>query len=381
MKFIGYKDLKSVDILKDVDEGSLNDLDSIATKKTYSTGDYIVKQDEEAETALIIVRGTTEVFRIKDDGEKEEIILMGPSDIIGLGDKASLKPKWRRSASIVALESVTIYEFKVADYILLVEKHPDLLTAFQEISKRMSHYSFIKRLFPFEAFNYRKIRSIANLLIEKKVPKDTTIIREGDISDSCYFIMEGEVEVFHMIEGKKHVLKVFDAGAVIGESALLLNVRRTATVVTTQDSILLEAKGEDLKKIVYQYDDLSDFYVDIVRQRSRPKQLACVEINSGKGESYTLKNTETMNFYQLTEYGYFIWNLLDGEHTIDDLNEKFTSEFGISPGDFVTQLVYDLTTQNFIKDPAASLDSVNDEKEEKEEKIGFLQKIIGKFIK
>ncbi len=385
MKSIGYKDLKSVAILKEVNETSLNALHSIAKKETYVANDYIVKQNEKAETAFIIIRGTAEVFKISDTGEKEIIVLMGPSDIIGLGDKPSFYETWVRSANIRALEPMILYEFNVHEYLELLKDHPDLMLAFIEISKRMSHYGFIKRLFPFAAFNYRKIRSIANLLIEKEVPKGTTIIQEGDISDICYFILKGQVEVSHEVDEEKHVLKILDAGEILGESSLLINVRRTATVVTTKDCTLLEAKGEDLKKIVYQYTDLSKFYIDIVRQRMRPKRLPSVEISATKGgekgSSYTLKNPETLSFYQLSNHAYFIWNLLDGEHTIDELNEKFSKEFNTPAGDFVTHLIYDLTMHVFIENPASSLEEIADGQGESKGTLGFFQKLKRRLFK
>jgi CRP-like cAMP-binding protein len=72
-----------------------------------------------------------------------------------------------------------------------------------------------------------------------------TIIKEGDIADSLYFLVGGSVDVYVAREGDetRPRLASIDAGNVVGELALLSNRRRTADViaVTTVSAWVLTA--------------------------------------------------------------------------------------------------------------------------------------------
>ena len=48
---------------------------------------------------------------------------------------------------------------------------------------------------------------------------------------------------------------------------------------------------------------------------------------------FTLKDTKNINYYRLTEEGHFIWNLLNGRHTIRDISLAFHNEYDVfDPG-------------------------------------------------
>ncbi|MCG6533101.1 MAG: cyclic nucleotide-binding domain-containing protein [Syntrophales bacterium LBB04] len=105
-----------------------------------------------------------------------------------------------------------------------------------------------------------KIRTILNIMRKVSFSANEIIMRDGDIGDTMYIILEGTVEVakslviddtdneesaknkvFTRLDGKQH--------AVIGEIALLEELRRTASVKAVTDCVMYEMKKNDFLKV------------------------------------------------------------------------------------------------------------------------------------
>lgn len=79
------------------------------------------------------------------------------------------------------------------------------------------------------------------LLIEEE-----TLFSQGDEGSDAYMIVSGRMNVF---VDKKRVGSMTD-GEVFGELALLLNQRRSATIVTTTSTELIQITKDDLNRII-----------------------------------------------------------------------------------------------------------------------------------
>ena len=79
------------------------------------------------------------------------------------------------------------------------------------------------------------------LLIE-----EATLFSQGDEGSDAYMIVSGRMNVF---VDKKRVGSMTD-GEVFGELALLLNQRRSATIVTTTPTELIQITKDDLNRII-----------------------------------------------------------------------------------------------------------------------------------
>lgn len=61
------------------------------------------------------------------------------------------------------------------------------------------------------------------------------LIREGEIANVAYIIVEGRCEAYKTVDGKKVSLRFMSAGEVFGEAAIFTSERRTASVVALGD--------------------------------------------------------------------------------------------------------------------------------------------------
>lgn len=83
------------------------------------------------------------------------------------------------------------------------------------------------------------------------IAKDQLIFLEGDDANDMFYILEGEVEVFKTMEGRRITIATLGKGEVFGEMGLLTEgSRRTASAQATKESTVLSlTKEEFLRRI------------------------------------------------------------------------------------------------------------------------------------
>jgi CRP-like cAMP-binding protein len=71
-------------------------------------------------------------------------------------------------------------------------------------------------------------------------PAEVTLCHEGEIEHSFYIIIEGGVDVYKLMEGQRLLINHLAAGAHFGDIALLLDLPRTATIITAEPTQVIE---------------------------------------------------------------------------------------------------------------------------------------------
>ncbi|MCK5315687.1 MAG: MFS transporter, partial [Anaerolineales bacterium] len=79
----------------------------------------------------------------------------------------------------------------------------------------------------------------------------TTILRQGEVSDTAYFVLSGQaVAGYSTEEGKYRSLSKMNAGDFFGEIAALTGSPRTANVVAAEPTSLLQVSAENLRGLM-----------------------------------------------------------------------------------------------------------------------------------
>ena len=125
----------------------------------------------------------------------------------------------------------------------------------EELRKRdfVVNWQSVARVPLFAHLDANAIAAVTQLLKPRSVSANQAIVRRGDIGDSMYFIMEGEVEVD--ITPNPVRLK---QGDFFGEIALVENVPRTATILSLTNCRLLVLETVDFERLTTQIPDLKD---------------------------------------------------------------------------------------------------------------------------
>ncbi len=111
---------------------------------------------------------------------------------------------------------------------------------------------------------------IASLLIERRFPRNKTIVEEGLPGDYMYIIREGRVTVSKLSDdGREKILEFLEEGAFFGEMSLLDNAPRSATVKALTDTRILALSRSDFLSVLRKTPDLAMAVIQELSRRLR----------------------------------------------------------------------------------------------------------------
>ncbi len=119
----------------------------------------------------------------------------------------------------------------------------------------------------FSSVGDEDLESIASLLIERRFPKNKTIVEEGLPGDYMYVIREGRVKVAKLSgDGREKILEFLEAGAFFGEMSLLDSAPRSASVKALTDTRILALARNDFLNVLRKNPDVA---LAVVRELTR----------------------------------------------------------------------------------------------------------------
>lgn len=129
-----------------------------------------------------------------------------------------------------------------------------LATGFSEEMRRldfMATWRLVAKVPLFSRLHAGQIAEVASLLRPQRAVKGEAIVREGELGDSMYFIVNG------VVEGQSHGHPfVLRAGDFFGEIAMVQRLPRTATVRAQARTQMLVLEARDFQRFVTHYPEL-----------------------------------------------------------------------------------------------------------------------------
>ena len=114
------------------------------------------------------------------------------------------------------------------------------------------------------------LTEVASHLIERRYPRNTTIVEEVLAGDYMYIIREGRVKVSKLSDdGREKILEFLEAGAFVGEMALLERAPRSASVKTLTAVRLLALSRTDFLATLRRCPDLAMAVIEELCHRVR----------------------------------------------------------------------------------------------------------------
>ena len=114
------------------------------------------------------------------------------------------------------------------------------------------------------------LEEIASHLIERRFPKNATVVEEGLAGDYMYIIREGRAKVTKASEdGREKIMNFLETGSFFGDMALLGNSLRSASVKTLEPSRLLALSRRDFLGLLRSNADLALAVIEELANRLR----------------------------------------------------------------------------------------------------------------
>src|SRR5215210_25967 len=277
---------------------------------------------------------------------------LGPGELFG--EIALLEPGGRRQATVTATTPLLTLSLAALDFHGVLNAHPEARTAFSEVVQTLLAAKFLKLASPFSTLGGARLRKLAARLEPKTVSAGATIVRQGEYGEECYLLRSGRVEVVVEEEGGEgRDLATLEAGSLFGEAALLTDAPRNATVRALEPCELLALRRTDLLEAIGEDQHAGDRMLELLRLRDRPRQRPGVEAHhrtKPTGEIITtLKDPQRGAYYRLSPRGFFLWQRLDGSHTLRDLTLEYLVGFGAFAPQAVSDTVGGLAEAGFVE--------------------------------
>lgn len=337
---------------------SLMELIGECTVNSYSAGEAVVKEGDLVDSVFFILQGQCEVLKhtISANNEPidEPVATLREEESIGLSDFGLFSTTGSRTASVIALIDTKVLCLGVRVFRLFLKNHPNAGDTFNQQLDMLMRMHFIKSVAPFAAISNQHIREIAEKIKESALDADTIVFKQGDSGDACYIITAGSAEIIKRTgHGDDKVIAHIGENAIFGESALLSDVPRNATVHTTVSTTILKIDKALFNGITHQHVDAQEASMRLQLHHCRPTRVENIDSylhkNSDGEEIVVLRNTALGNYIQLSEQGMFLWNLFDGELSINEIALHYFRQFNVFHVEDIAIQIMNLHNAGFIQ--------------------------------
>ena len=116
------------------------------------------------------------------------------------------------------------------------------------VRRREMYEEFLKKVTLLSSMEPYERVTVSDAFVQKKFRRGDYVIRQGDVGNDFFFIVEGEAAATIQIDGnEKEVMKYHD-GDYFGERALIKNEPRAANIVAKSESLTTVSLDKDTFK-------------------------------------------------------------------------------------------------------------------------------------
>jgi CRP/FNR family transcriptional regulator len=114
------------------------------------------------------------------------------------------------------------------------------------------------------------LRRVADVAVPRRFAPGEVVFREGDDSDTCYVVHAGHARALREhADGRQITIATFGPGDIFGELAMFDDERRSATVEATDELEVLGILGNDMRRLLRSYPEMTVKLVTSLSRRLR----------------------------------------------------------------------------------------------------------------
>lgn len=344
-----------------LDKSDLTELLKFAFKKKLSKNQVIVSQGEAIDSVYLIIEGDVEVATqiINPSGGFDFIpkLILGPGDAIGLSDTDFFSKNGVRTATLTTLSEVILIGWPIETLIEFLRSLPYIDNLIIQSASQILRVNFIKKLSFFTNLSTEQTIELAQVIEEKEIKAGTILFHQDEMSDECYLIQSGKVEIsIRDKSGSIYKTINLETPMLFGEMAFLSNSPRSATATMIETGNLLILKKALFQNILQSHASVAESIVTLAMERSHPVHAKDVleypHVNSDDQDIVILKNAKLKRYYQLSPLGLCIWNQINGNQTIEEIITKVLDQYGPPAVDEAYRIIFDLSDSGFVDFPS-----------------------------
>jgi CRP/FNR family transcriptional regulator len=135
---------------------------------------------------------------------------------------------------------------------------------------RESNVALLQRVPLFNALSREDLEEISRVAVPRSYPKGVRVFHEGDRSDACYIVRNGDLRVTREHpDGRAIALATLGPGDIFGELAMLDGEARSASVEALSECQLLALPAGDVRRLLQGSSEITVKLVVALTRRLR----------------------------------------------------------------------------------------------------------------
>ncbi|HLJ54507.1 MAG TPA: cyclic nucleotide-binding domain-containing protein [Chthonomonadaceae bacterium] len=341
--------LADIPALATLDAVALDALAGIFRSEEAGAGTVLCSEDARLDRVFFVSQGRLEVS-VLQAAKPLPLWAVGPGEIFGEEALTGAVAEY----TVVAVTPVSLLTLATADLDAVAKRFESVAACFRQAAADAQTMRFLKMATPLAAMDPARMRALVSRVERQTAAAGQDIVRQGEPGDACYLLRSGAAEVWLQPDhGDARKIATLRAGALFGERALLTGQPRNATVRAAADCELLVLTREDLRAALGDAPGISAQLLQLLQMRDRPCRMDGVEAHMGASADGSplviLKNPREHSYYRLSPEGWFLWQRMDGDHTVRDLMLDYLGEYKAFAPDLVAQIAGGLTAAGFLR--------------------------------
>jgi len=264
----------AIPVFQGATEDQLRETFLLARVVDYADGEVILRQNDYTDSFLVLTDGRVEISKRAEDGTERVVAELEAGNFFG---EMGLISGRRRNATAVASGPSRVIEIPRKAMLKLLHIAPGV--------KKTIDWTFLIRAIQSHVFPEVPDASLWKLAARARLEhfdRDQVVFEEGAAGDALYLLRSGMVKLSRRSGDREVVLTYLVSGNYFGESALLVDARRTATVTAIFPSELIVLRRDAFQDFLDQHPHLRE---RLLRSLER-KKLASLssEASPGVGE-------------------------------------------------------------------------------------------------
>ena len=154
----------------------------------------------------------------------------------------------------------------------VLERFPKEANRFNKVRRVQPIFRFLSKLPLFHSVSVDKLRQIADQIERKRYAAGEVILHEGEEGDYLYIVERGSVQVYKE-RAKDRILATLSSGAVLGEVAIVKNIRRTASIRTAEETSVFCLERQVFLRLLKDQQELYSSIKSLIDERLAPPPI------------------------------------------------------------------------------------------------------------
>lgn len=166
--------------------------------------------------------------------------------------------------------------------------------------------TFLKEIPYFSGISDAELKAIADIMIERTLPRGSLLFMEGEFGEAVHFVMEGKVKIYKTSEdGREHILYIAVPGDIFAEVILFNEVNYPATAEILEQARIAIIRNEDLEKVLKDHPAMAVAIIKVLNKRliDAQQQVKSLALHNTHGRTAEMLIRLAMEHGSKTENG------------------------------------------------------------------------------